>query len=165
MVDEANTDVVNLHRPINVMRSPSSPHYSTWGQIVLSCASTGPDPRARCGACFVSSVTHIWLLSCATLPVEPGVAWSYLGYCALVKSSRLCQHAGGFEGQTAARWSSISTLITEIRYPWCVVESRTGPLSGYMWSCRGKKAVEYNQPLHLGCSAMNVLCALFQADS
>lgn len=165
MVDEANTDVINLCRPINVMRSRSFPRYCTWGQIVLSCASTGPDPRARYGASFVSSVTPIWLLSCATLPVEPGLAWSCLGCCALVKSSSCCQHAGDSERQTAARWSSISTLITEIRYPWCVVESSTSPLSGYMWSCRGKKASECNQPLHLGCSAMNVLCTLFQADS
>lgn len=165
MVDEAGTDVVNLHRPINVMRSPGSPCYCIWGPMVPSCASTGPDPRARSGACFVSSVTPVWLLSCTTLPVEPGLAWSCLGYCALVKSSRLCQHAGGSERQTAARWSLISALITEIRYPWCVVEGSTSPLSGYMWSCRGKKASEYNQPLHLGCSEMNVLCALFQADS
>lgn len=157
--------MVSHHRLINVMRSPSSPHYSTWGQIVLSCASTGPDPRAGCGACFVSLVTPVWLLSCAALPVEPVVAWSCLDYCILVKSSRLCQHAGGLEHQTAARWSLISTPITEIRYPWCVVESSTSPLSGYMWCCRGKKASEYNQPLRLGCSEMNVLCALFQADS
>lgn len=163
MVDEATTDVVSLHRPINVMRSPSSPRYSTRGQIVLSCASTGPGARARCGACFVSSVTPIWLLSCATLPVEPRIAWSCLGYSALVKSSRLCQHAGGSERQTAARWSSISTLITEIRYPWCVVESSTRQWVYVI--LQRKKASEYNQPLHLGCSAMNVLCALFQADS
>lgn len=165
MVDGADIDVVSLHRPINVMRSPSSPRYCTWGQMVLSCASTGPDPRARYGACFVSSVTPVWLLSCATLPVEPEFARSCLGYCALVKSSELCQRAVVSEHQTAARWSLISTLITEIRYPWCVVESSTSPLTGYMWSCRGKKASEYNQPLHLGCSEMNVLCALFQADS
>lgn len=99
--------------PLKSWPSPSSPSYSMWGQIALCCASTGPDPRAR----SVSSVTPVWLLSCATLPAEPVVAWSCLCYCALVKSSRLCEHTCGLERQTAARWSLISTLSTEIRYP------------------------------------------------
>lgn len=66
MVDEAYTDVINLHRPIKVLRSLC---YSTGGQVVPSRASIGPDPRARCGTCFVSSMPPVWLLSCAMLPV------------------------------------------------------------------------------------------------
>lgn len=134
-----------------------------WGQVVLYCASSAPDPEARCGACFVSLVTPIWLLSWATLPGEPVVAWSSLGYCALVKSSRLCQHTGGLECQIAARGSLISTLITETRYLWCVTESRTSPLSGCMWSCRGEYSSEYNQPMHLGCSEINVFVCIISS--